>query len=111
MDCIVHGVAKSRTQLSDLHSGRYVKELTNYWGFPMAQWVKNVSANARDTRDTVGPIAGLGTSPWSRKWQPTPVLLPGKFHGWRSLVGYSPWCRKELDTTEQLHFHFFSTGK
>ena len=41
---------------------------------------------------------------WRRKWQPTPVLLPGKFHGWRNLVGYSPWGCKELDTTEQLHF-------
>jgi len=38
-----------------------------------------------------------------RKWQPTPVLLPGKSHGQRSLVGYSPWGRKELDMTEQLH--------
>ena len=38
-----------------------------------------------------------------RKWQPTPVLLPGKFHGRRSL-GYSPWGRKESDTTEWLHF-------
>ena len=42
---------------------------------------------------------------WSRKWQPTPVLLPGKSHGQRSLVGYSPWGRKESDTTGQLHFH------
>ena len=33
-------------------------------------------------------------------------ILPGKSHGWRSLVGYSPWGRKELDTTERLHFHF-----
>ena len=41
-----------------------------------------------------------------RQWQPTPVLLPGKSHGRRSLVGYSPWGRKELDMTEQLHFHF-----
>ena len=38
------------------------------------------------------------------KWQPTPVLLPGKFHGQRSLVGYSPWDCKEVDTTEQLHY-------
>ena len=44
---------------------------------------------------------------YRRKWQPTPVLLPGKFHGWRSLVGYSPWGRKELDTTERLHFLSF----
>ena len=41
---------------------------------------------------------------WRRKWQPTPVLLPGKSHGWWSLVGYSPWGRKESDTTEWLHF-------
>ena len=41
---------------------------------------------------------------WRRKWQPTPVLLPGKSHGWRSLVGYSPWGRKESDMTERLHF-------
>ena len=39
---------------------------------------------------------------WRRKWQPTPVFLPGKFHGQRSLVGYSPWGLKESDMTEQL---------
>ena len=48
----------------------------------------------------------VGKIPWRRKWQPTPVLLPGKSHGWRSIVGYSPWGRKESDMTEQLHFHF-----
>ena len=42
---------------------------------------------------------------WRREWQPTPVLLPGKSHGLRSLVSYSPWGCKELDMTEQLHFH------
>ena len=41
-----------------------------------------------------------------RQWQPTPVLLPGKSHGWRSLVGCSPWGHEESDTTEQLHSHF-----
>ena len=41
-----------------------------------------------------------------RQWHPTPVLLPGKSHGWRSLVGCSPWGREESDTTEQLPFHF-----
>ena len=41
-----------------------------------------------------------------RQWHPTPVLLPGKSHGWRSLVGCGPWRRWELDTTERLHFHF-----
>ena len=42
---------------------------------------------------------------WRRQWHPTPVLLPGKSHGWRSLVGCSPWGRWESDTTERLHFH------
>ena len=41
-----------------------------------------------------------------RQWQPTPVLLPGKSHGQRSLVGCSPWGREMSDTTERLHFHF-----
>ena len=45
--------------------------------------------------------------PWRRKWQPTPVLLPGESHGGRSLVGDSLWGRKELDTTERLHFLSF----
>ena len=44
--------------------------------------------------------------PWRRKWQPTPIFLPGKFHVQRSLKGYSPLGWKESDTTEQLHFHF-----
>ena len=39
------------------------------------------------------------------QWHPTPVLLPGKSHGWRSLVGCRPWGRKESDTTERLRFH------
>ena len=45
---------------------------------------------------------------WARRrqWHPTPILLPGKSHGWRSLVGCSPWGREESDTTERLHFHF-----
>ena len=41
-----------------------------------------------------------------RQWHPIPVLLPGKSHGWRSLVGYSPWGLEESDTNERLHFHF-----
>ena len=42
----------------------------------------------------------------SRQWHPTPVLLPGKSHGQRSLVGCSPWGHEESDRTERLHFHF-----
>ena len=39
--------------------------------------------------------------PWRREWQPTPIFLPGEFHGQRSLAGYSPWGYKESDTTGQ----------
>ena len=49
--------------------------------------------------------------PWRRAWQLTPVFLPGEFQGQRSLAGYSPWGRKELDTTEQLHHHQGYTEK
>ena len=41
-----------------------------------------------------------GKMPWKKAWQPTPAFLPGESHGQRSLVGYSPWGRKELDMTD-----------
>ena len=50
----------------------------------------------------LGLIPRSGRSPWRRKWQPTPVFLPGESHGQRSLAGYSPWGHKELGTTERL---------
>ena len=54
------------------------------------------------------PIFLPGESPWTEEpsRHPTPVLLPRKSHGWRSLVGCSPWGRWGWDTTERLHFHF-----
>ena len=55
---------------------------------------------------TLKNLQGLRSPVRRRRWHPTPVLLPGKSHGWRSLVGCSPWGRKESDMTEQLHFHF-----
>ena len=67
--------------------------------------VTHPPANARDARDPAS-IPGCGRFPGEGNGNPLPVFLPGKFHGERSLVGYSPWGRKELDTTEQL-FHFF----
>ena len=48
----------------------------------------------------------VGKITWRRKWQPTPVFLPGESHGRRNLTGYSPWGPKELDMTERLHFNF-----
>ena len=50
--------------------------------------------------------AASSALPWRRQWHPTPVPLPGKSHGRRSLVGCSPWGRKESDMTERLAFHF-----
>ena len=47
----------------------------------------------------------VGKIPWRREWQSTPIFLPEESHGQGSLVGYSPWCRKELDMTEQLSRH------
>ena len=66
-------------------------------------WVRKI----RWRRDRL-PTPVFLSFPWRRKWQSTPGLLPGKSHGQRSLVGYSPWGCKELDTTERLHFHFLS---
>ena len=71
-------------------------------GLPGGSDGKVSACNAGD----LGLIPGVGKIPWRRIWQLTPVLLPGKFHGQRSLVGYSPWGRKESDMTERLHFHF-----
>ena len=60
---------------------------------------KNPLGNVEDIRD-MGSIPGVGKIPWRRAWQPTPVFLPGESHGQRSLVGYSPWGRKELGIDE-----------
>ena len=49
----------------------------------------------------------VGKSPWRREWQPTPVFLLGECHGQRSLVGYSLWGFKDLDTTKHTHAFFF----
>ena len=73
-----------------------------YKAFPGGSDGQESACNAEEP----GLIAGLGKMPWRRVWQSTPVLLPGKSHGRRSLVGCSPWGREELDTTEWLHFPF-----
>ena len=56
-------------------------------------------------------VRSLGREdPLEKEMAPTPVFLPGESHGGRNLVGYSPWGRKESDTTERLHFHFQISG-
>ena len=64
--------------------------------FPILTTTNNLSHKLPKSRDKV----------WRRQWHPTPVPLPGKSHGRRSLIGCSPWGRKESETTERLHFHF-----
>ena len=65
----------------------------------MAQTVKHLPT----TCGRPGFDPWVGKILWRRKWQPTPVLLPGKSHGQRSLVGYNLWGRKESGMTERLH--------
>ena len=73
--------------------------------------VKNLPANAEDARD-MDSSPGLGRSSGiKRKWQLTPGFLPGKFHGQRSLVGFSPWGCKEWDTTERLNTQVYLNVK
>ena len=81
MDCIVHGVIKGRTGLSNFHF----------------HWASLKSLPAMQETWVLSPGQ---EDPWRRKWQRTPVFLPGEFHGQRSLAGYSPWGHKESDTTE-----------
>ena len=61
----------------------------------VAQMVKGLPAMWETLVQSLGQ-----EEPWGREGQPTPVFLPGEFHGQKSLVGYSPWGCKELDTTE-----------
>ena len=70
------------------------------WGFPGGASGKEPACQGKRHKRWVWSLGH--EDPWRWKCQPTPVFLPGKFHGQRSLVGYSPWGLKELDTTEQL---------
>ena len=76
----------------------------NHWysASLVAQSVKNLPAG----QETY--VRSLGSIPWRREWQPTPVFLPGESHGQRSLVGCSPWGLKESGMTEQLIPHWYS---
>ena len=75
-----------------------------YQGFPCG-------SNGKESACSVGDLGSVpGKIPWRRKWQPTPVFLPGEFCGLSCLVDYSPWGCKELDMIEQLtHTHTVET--
>ena len=68
-------------------------------GFPVGK--EPTCQSRRHNRHRFNPW--VGKIPWRRKWQPTPVFLPGKSHGQRSLVAYNPWGHKESYTTECTH--------
>jgi len=70
---------------------------------------KKISLTVQETRET--QVRSLGwEDPQRKKWSPTLIFLPGKFHGQRSLAGYSPWGHKESDMTEHYvytHTHIY----
>ena len=70
-------------------------------GFPGGSDSKESACNVGD----LVSIPELEKIPWRGEWLPTPVFLPGEVHGQRSLAGYNPWDRKELDKTEKLTLH------
>ena len=72
--------------------------------FPREQ--QRITPKTENSKSLVQEYINKCSGKWRRQWHPTPVLLPGKSHGQRSLVGCSPWGLEESDTTEQLYFHF-----
>ena len=70
-------------------------------GLPDGSEGEESACNAGDKGDA-GSIPGSGKISWSKEWQPPPVFLPGKFHGQKSLMGYSPKGCKESDMTEHV---------
>ena len=83
--------------MKDLSFKGIICDYRNIWGSP------NSSVGKESSCRTETRVRSLGREdPWKMQWLPTPVFLPGESHGQRSLVGYSPWSRKESDTTKQL---------
>ena len=75
-----------------------------YMDSQVAQGLR-IHLTMQEMQETRGFDPWVRKIPWGRKWQTTPVFLPGKFHGQQSLTGYSPWGHKESDTTELLTEH------
>ena len=89
---MLHSAAKDKTKQKPPQITQQMKNQQKQPSFPLPKqkWLLSLSYDAKRRR----------------QWQPTPVLLPGKSHVRRSLVGCSPWGCEESDTTEHLHFHF-----
>ena len=77
------------------------------WGFPGGSVSKESTCNSGDCLQCKkhGFNPWVGKIPWGREWQPTPIFLPGKSQGQKSVAGYSPWGHTESDTTERLNHH------
>ena len=68
----------------------------------LPEWCNGEESSSQCKTYRCGFDPWVGKTPWRRAWQPTPVFLPGESHGQRSLVDYSPWGHKELDTVEEI---------
>ena len=106
------GVTWNRDRTSSAEGWKLESEssFSLQWAVMLAKKKKNAVMLAKMRGRTIQAWSGGSWVPnvqrWRRRWQPTPVLLCGKSHGWRSLVGYSPRGREESGTTERLHFDF-----
>ena len=87
-----------------LEKGKATHSSILAWRIP---WIQSMGSQ-RGGQDWATSLSLFTFMHWRRKQQPTPVLLPGKHHGWRSLVGYCPWGHKESDTTEWLFCNDYS---
>ena len=94
---VVHGVSKSQSQLSDLH-------FHFHYLLGLPRWCSGKQYTCQGGRHKqCGFDPWVGKISWRRKWQPTPIFLPGEAHGQRNLVGYSQWRPK--NQTRQHHHH------
>ena len=84
-------------------SGTLYKLISNNWNWPWKGQSKDCSSFSCPASAALFQLAPCTPLRWSEKWQPTPVFLPGKSHGQRSLAGFSPWGHKESDMNEQLN--------
>ena len=107
----VHGVSKSQTGLGNWTIAYIMKHLHHLTQSPffspvettfrVFQWCSGKESACQYRRCRFDPW--VGKMPWRRKWQHTPIFLPGESHGQRSLVSYSAWGHKESDTPEHAH--------
>ena len=95
---VVHSCSQLSWAEKDGKTQNNMQQCTLQWGLP--RWLSGREATCQCGRRRFEPWAGK--SPWRRELQSTPIFLPGKSHGQRSLAGYGSWGRKESDTTERL---------